>query len=89
MRAAMSRYRKIVIDLIFYEADRADSKYGPFTSSHEGLGVLAEEYTELIEAIRSNDVDRIQAEAIQVSAVALRLAEAMTNESTLKRSGCK
>jgi DNA-binding FadR family transcriptional regulator len=58
------------------EASRASQRYGDFASSHEALGVLVEEHQELLEAIRANDIDRIRTEAIQVSAVALRIAHA-------------
>lgn len=57
------------------EAEVATARYGPFRSTHEGYGVLAEETAELLDAIRANDLDAIRAEAIQVAAVALRLAE--------------
>ena len=57
------------------EANGAAAIYGPFRSTHEALGVLTEEYHELIEAVRSNDLARIAREAIQVSAVAARLAD--------------
>ena len=73
------------------EAARADARYGPFTSSHEGLGVLAEEYAELIDAIQHYDglpgsLEAIQKEAIQVSAVAMRIAASMDYDDTQARS---
>ena len=71
---------------ILEEADRAQVKYGSFTSTHESLGVLTEEYLELIDAIRRNDPVAVRREAIQVAAVALRLADEGSPEFT-KRSG--
>ncbi len=68
------------------EIHKADQRYGPFRSTHEGLGVLTEEYMELVEAIRANDLDGIIKEALQVAAVATRLAMALENESVLRRS---
>ena len=65
-----------VLELIQLQADRAAVRYGDFTSTHEGLGVLTEEVAELVEAIRSNALGAVQREAIQVAAVALRLATA-------------
>ena len=62
------------------EAERAEKRYGPFTSTHEGLGVLAEEYDELKAAIRANDRTAIQKEATQVAAVAFRLALACADQ---------
>jgi NTP pyrophosphatase (non-canonical NTP hydrolase) len=57
------------------EADAASEKYGAFASTHEAFGVLAEEMSELLDAIRANNLESVRAEAIQVSAVAMRLAE--------------
>ena len=37
------------------EMRQAQDKYGPFHSTHEGYGVLAEEVAELRDAIRSNN----------------------------------
>lgn len=57
------------------EAERADKRYGLFHSTHEGLGVLVEEVAELAAAIRGKCLQDMAREAIQVAAVALRLAE--------------
>ena len=57
------------------EARQAEAKYGAPTSSHESLGVLYEEFQELTQAIRGNYIEDVRREAIQVAAVALRLAE--------------
>lgn len=57
------------------EADRAEERYGPFRSTHEGYGVIAEEVAELLDAIRENGPKAIRREALQVAAVALRIAE--------------
>lgn len=56
------------------EAERAADRYGPFTSTHEALGVLVEEIEELRGAIRDNVIEAVKLEAIQVAAVAARLA---------------
>jgi hypothetical protein len=61
------------------EAIRAMAKYGNFRSMHEGYGVLAEEVAELFEAVRLRQDNPtrgrcIRSEAIQVAAVALRIA---------------
>lgn len=55
------------------EVRRADKRYGPFLSTHEGYGVLAEEMLELLQAIQSNVKNDIDEEAMQVAAVAMRL----------------
>ena len=62
------------------EASEAQAKYGDFASMHEAYGVLAEEVAELFDEVRTSQrdkirCDRIRAEAIQVAAVALRIAE--------------
>jgi hypothetical protein len=57
------------------EANRAFARYGDFTSTHEALGVLLEEFDELKDAIHGNILPAVAREAIQVAAVALRLAE--------------
>lgn len=36
--------------------------YGTFTSSHEILGVITEEYHELIEAVKSNTLNEVKEE---------------------------
>jgi NTP pyrophosphatase (non-canonical NTP hydrolase) len=60
------------------EAERAQEKYGDFASMHEAYGVLAEEVAELFDAVRMGQAHpsrsaRIEAEAEQVAAVALRI----------------
>ena len=73
-------------DLV-HEVEKADCLYGDFTSTHEGYGVLAEEVSELLEAIRSNDRSSVYREAVQVAAVAMRIACSLQNSSTRQRSG--
>jgi len=69
------------------ERTAAERKYGPFKSTHEGYGVLAEEAAELLEAIRANDRVAVQNEAKQVSAVAWRIAECVELLDVRRRSG--
>ena len=63
------------------EAMGAQESYGDFASMHEAYGVLAEEVAELFDAVRMRQsdgrmrVDAIAKEAIQVAAVAIRMAE--------------
>ncbi len=74
---------------IIAEAKRAEAKYGPPASMQESLGVLLEEFEELREAIHANKRGSVELEAIQVAAVALRLAMACRDIGTLfyQRSG--
>jgi hypothetical protein len=46
---------------------------GAFVNPQEGLGVVAEEYHELIDAIRSNEIEHIRQEAMDVVVAALWL----------------
>lgn len=57
----------------FREAERAKQLHGDFHSVHEGLGVLMEEWHELIDAIHKNDKAATETEAVQVAAMAIRL----------------
>jgi len=75
-----------VLDDVLAQVDYADARYGPFTSSHEGLGVLIEEIQELIAAIGDNDLAHIRTEAVQVSAVALRIAVCCNRHDFRNRS---
>lgn len=72
-------------DALLAEMVRADASYGPFTSTHEALGVLVEEMAELTDAIRQNDADAVQAEALQVAAVALRLRACLAASVEMRR----
>lgn len=73
-------------EAIHGERVKADARYGSFKSSHEGLGVLLEEFDELKRAIHSNDLDAVRREAIQVSAVAWRLALSLSDCACCERS---
>ena len=39
---------------------------GTFVSIHEGLGIITEEYHELLDAVRNNDIDEIEQELIDI-----------------------
>lgn len=69
------------------EMHGAEERFGPFTSSHEGYGVLVEEVAELLDAIRANDAEAVEREAVQVSAVAARIAGACSHGPFRERSG--
>jgi len=67
----------------------ADRIYGPPASAHEMLGVIAEEYAELIEAVRSGKSGSVEWEALDLAAACIRLAYACEQamEPFAKRSG--
>ncbi len=56
------------------ELARAQGKFGPFRSAHEGYAILLEEVDELWEVVKSKGRcrPRLQEESIQVAAMALR-----------------
>ncbi len=56
------------------EAEASRARWGAYRSQHEAYGVLAEEVHELLCAIQANDEASIRHEAMQVAAVAFRLA---------------
>jgi NTP pyrophosphatase (non-canonical NTP hydrolase) len=64
-------------------AFRLEAKgYGTFASTHEILGIIAEEYDELKDAIRKNDTEEIKQELLDI-AVSCHFAIACINEKTL------
>jgi len=67
----------------------AERTYGPPASAHEMLGVIAEEYAELIEAVRSGKSGGVEWEALDLAAACIRLAYACTDggDAFAKRSG--
>lgn len=66
---------------------KATEKYGPLASTHEGLGVALEEWNELQDAIRTNRLDDVAAECIDLAAVLVRMAEAIaTRQEIVNRS---
>lgn len=69
-----------VVDAVVTLADASQAKYDDFASMHEAYGVLAEEVSELFDAVRMRQSDTqrgacIRREAIDVAAVAMRIAE--------------
>ncbi|MDH3637909.1 MAG: hypothetical protein OES09_05535 [Gammaproteobacteria bacterium] len=76
-----------VLRAITDEARGSWAKFGPYQSTHEAFGVLAEEVAELLEAIRQNNIGAVRVESIQVAAVALKLAVDCGVSDFRKRSG--
>ena len=74
-----------VLKRIRQEYDQAKSNWPPFNSAHEGLAVLEEEVHELRLHVYTNqkrrDLGKMQAEAIQVAAMALRFAAEVCDET--------
>jgi NTP pyrophosphatase (non-canonical NTP hydrolase) len=73
------KLRDLALEAIRMEYDKAVSDWPPYASAHEGYGVLAEEVAELFDAVRLKQSHplrsmKLRKEAIQVAAVALRIA---------------
>jgi hypothetical protein len=66
-----------------------DKTYGPFASTQEALGVCLEEWNELQEAIKTNDLDAVQRECLDLAAPLLRLAEQLFKDQGLRRRSRK
>ncbi len=68
--------KEIAIKAVLDELERAENKFPPFNSPHEGYSVLLEEMDELWDEVKGKDSlernQRMQEEAIQVGAMALR-----------------
>jgi hypothetical protein len=78
----------VILEEVLAESCGAASRYGPFSSTHEAYGVLIEEVAELLDAIRANALESVRHEALQVAAVAMRLAECCRDHDAFaRRSG--
>jgi NTP pyrophosphatase (non-canonical NTP hydrolase) len=64
----------------------ADARYGRFASTHEALGVALEEWQELVEAVRSNVLQDVASEALDLAAVCIRLAMQIEDPQLAMRS---
>ena len=64
------------LDSIYTEYRKAISQFPPFHSAHEGYAILLEEVDELWDEVKGNKkpgaYERMEKEAIQVGAMALR-----------------
>lgn len=68
----------------------ATNRYGDYVSVQEAYGVLVEEMAELLAAIHGNASESVRTEAVQVAAVAIRLADHCRDHPNFaKRSGFK
>ena len=79
MNKTLRRYlASAVAEEVKTEIDNGEDKFGPFHSLHEGIAVLREEVLELENEVfwRSDKdkTDSVREEAIQVAAVAMRIA---------------
>ena len=78
----------VIHSLIEDRINKADARYGPFTSTHEAMGVALEEWDELRLAIKSNDLRDVENECIDLASVLIRLAYMMRKSGySHERSG--
>jgi hypothetical protein len=66
---------------ILQEAERARSKFPAFNSAHEGASVLREEFEEMWDEVKADNLDAAIEEAIQCGAMALRFIADMRAKS--------
>lgn len=68
-------YREI-FEKILKEFQKANDKYPPFRSAHEGYGVLLEEIAEVFDHVRKKPQERnmeeLEGELVQVAAMAVK-----------------
>jgi len=69
--------------------ESAESRYGKFSSTHEALGVALEEWDELREAIKSNQLSDIESECLDLAAVLIRLARQISTDTELRKRSVK
>lgn len=69
--------------------EAATKRYGAFASTHEALGVACEEWDELREAIRSNKLESVRYECLDLAAVLIRLARSVRSDADLQDRSVK
>ena len=62
----------------------ADARYGAFASTHEAMGVALEEWDELRDAIKANNLAAVAHEALDLAAVCIRLHDQLGYVESLK-----
>lgn len=69
--------------------ENSQTRYGNFTSTHEALGVALEEWDELRVAVHANKLESVRAEAIDLAAVLIRLADQCRGSAQLRERSVK
>jgi NTP pyrophosphatase (non-canonical NTP hydrolase) len=76
------------------EAERGLRLYGPYTSCHEGISVIQEEFEELWDLVKANKGalphdshmrERMREEAIQLAATAVKFADILCRDTEAER----
>jgi NTP pyrophosphatase (non-canonical NTP hydrolase) len=69
--------------------DAAEQRYGDFTSTHEAMGVALEEWDELRDAVRANDLMRVESECLDLAAVLIRMADTVRTSQPMRSRSVK
>jgi Zn-dependent M32 family carboxypeptidase len=78
------------VQKIVEEYNRATEKFRPFQSKHEGISILREEFEELWEVVKADeDWSRLEEEAVQVGAMALRFLNDVVRLKKSRRNSPK
>ena len=80
---------KTVFQQIEASIDRSELRYGQLASTHEALGVAIEEWDELRDAVRANDLQQVKAECIDLAAVLVRLAMSCNGDGDFYKRSVK
>jgi len=80
----LNRFENIILKL-HDELEYAEKNFHPFHSTHEGYGVIKEEFDELWDEIKASKVvvksnERMRKECIQVATMAIRFILDLDNE---------
>jgi NTP pyrophosphatase (non-canonical NTP hydrolase) len=68
---------------------KAHQRDGDFASTHEGMGVAVEEWDELREAVRANDLTRVYNECLDLAAVLIRMADSVRFNQPMRSRSVK
>ena len=73
-----------IVKEVLDELNRAESKFAPFNSAHEGYAILLEEVDELWDVVKMKDSEernkRMHEEAVQVAAMGLKFLLFLNNK---------
>jgi hypothetical protein len=89
--AAVSALPPLLAEEVNAELARAEAKFKPYNSAHEGYAVVLEELDELWDEVKKNgkarDVGAMRAEAIQVAVTALRFVKDVCDRKASPEGG--
>lgn len=84
--ALQKKIRGEILDQVEWELIEAERKYSDFASAHEGYAVILEEIEELWDEVRkkkdSRSVGRMEKEAVQIAAMAIRFVKNICRRAT-------